>query len=111
MRQDDSFVHGTVFFNSTMEELARILETSGIEAAHGEWSMRLFAAPSRVKISYVRNISPASPFQVEVDGYGVPNEVVAARCERLAQCLKSNGVSFDMTHFTPDGKEIRKYKA
>lgn len=111
MRQDDSFVHGAVYFNSTIEELSRILEVSGIETAHGGWSLRLFAAPSRVKISYVGNISPAGPFQVEVDGYGVPNEVVATWCERLAQCLQSNGVSFDMTHFTSDGKEIREYKA
>lgn len=107
----DSFVQGTVIFPESKEELAQVFIDSGIHAAIGQWALRLFEPPSRFEVAYVGNITPEAPFEISVDGYGIPQETVAQWCDRVAGCLRANGIRFDMTHFTSDEQEIREYKA
>lgn len=109
--ESNSFVWGTVLFPGTKEELEHILRRSGISATVGMWALRLFEPLWRFEIAYVGNITPEEPFQIEVDGYSIPIETVADWCERLAICLRSNGIRFEMTHFTAEGEEIHVYKA
>lgn len=111
MNTVDSFVQGTLVFSERMEDLAEVFIESGIHTAIGQWALRLFEPPSRFEVAYVGNITPEVPFEISVDGYGIPLETVHQWCDRVAGCLRANGISFDMTHFTTDEKVIREYKA
>ena len=100
MSAADSFVQGTAFYQGSLNELAGVLAEHGLQATVGPWKLRLFEPPSRFKIAYVGNVSPDAPFEVSVDGYGIPLDVVAGWCERVARCLRDSGIRFEMTHFT-----------
>ena len=110
MTEPDSFVQGWVYFRGSKEELGQILTKFGIPVAVGQWALRLYE-PRRFKIAYVGNLTPDSPFQVEVDGYGIPVDVVGSWLEEVAKCLTADGIRFDMTHFASEQEEIRSYEA
>ena len=111
MSTADSFVSGIVFYSGTLAQLAELLAQHNLHATVGPWALRLSEPPCRFKIAYVGNITPDEPFEVEVDGYAVPHDVVAGWCERVADCLRANGIRFEMTHFNGDEQEIRHYRA
>jgi len=110
MSAPDSYAFGTIYFFSNKQELALILSQSKIPTEIGEWALRQFE-PARFEIGYVGNISPDAPFQVEVDGYGIPIEIVADWCDKVATSLRTNGIRFELAHFTSAGEEIREYDA
>ena len=111
MSAGDSFVQGTVYFAGSKEDLARVLNESGIDAAVGPWALRLFGPAYRFEVAYVGNITPEAPFEISVSGYGVPLETIDHWCRRVADSLRKSGITFDMTHFAADHDEICEYKA
>ena len=110
MNAPHSFAQGTIYFFSDSRALALIFTRRGIPTKIGEWALRLFEPP-RFEIGYVGNVSPDAPYQIEVDGHGIPIETMAGWCDNVATCLRDNGIRFDLTHFAAEGEEIRVYEA
>lgn len=111
MTKVDSFAAGDVFYAEGLEELAGVLTKAGIDAEVGPWKLTLFGLRGRVHLRYVGNVSPASPFTVDADGYGMPIAAVEDWCVRLAACLDQNAIAYDYAHFDAEQEVIREYKS
>ena len=111
MSEPDSFVAGDVFYDSSEEELARILKRAGIDVVVGPWTLTLFGSVARFHLRNVGNITPESAFTVDVSGYGIPLSTVEDWCVRLASCLEENAIAYDYAHFDVHQDAIRAYKS
>lgn len=106
----DSFATGTIFFSGEKESLSDLFNEAGIENSVGQWALRLFLPVARFEIAWVGNITPDAPYEMEVDGYGIPVDTVDAWCQAVAKCLRLNGIRFELTHFTAEGEEIMTFE-
>lgn len=109
MNTEDSYVNGTIFYRGSKEQLSSILETAGISNEVGEWAIRFNNCKAQFKISYVGNITPEQPFDVEADGYNVSTTEVSQWCEKLSNILKAELINFEITHFSSKDEEICIY--
>lgn len=101
---------GRIQFFSSKEDLAKLLETNGIKVLIGEWALELVEFPCRFKIAYVGNVDTVDTFEVEVDGYDMPNSTVQNWCNEISKILKVNGIKHEITHYDANQNELRTFQ-
>lgn len=109
MTVPNSFAAGDVFFESSMEELALILEAAGIDVDVGQYKLTLFGSSGCFYLRYVGNLSPDAPFTVDFDGHGIPVSAIEERCDQLSTCLRKNAIRYDYAHFDESQEVIHQY--
>ena len=105
----DSYAEGFVFSNLTISQLTAVFASAGYDTDIGSWALRV-KAPLCVKFGYVGNLTPNEPFEIEIDGHGVPVDEAERCCSKIAELLRTNGIHFEFTHIDGVGEDIALYQ-
>ena len=109
MAKPDSYAEGFVFSQLTISQLASVFASADYDTDIGAWALRL-KAPLCVKFGYVGNLTPDEPFEIEIDGYGIPIDEAVNCCSKIAEILRASGISFEFTHIDATGEDIALYQ-
>ena len=104
-----SYAEGFIFSRMTIPQLAAVFSSAGYDTNIGTWALRV-KTPMCVKFGYVGNLTPDEPFEIEIDGYGVPIDEAVSCCNEIAEVLCASGVQFEFTHIDGAEKDIAFYE-
>tara|TARA_B100001964_G_C14086355_1_gene532707 strand:- start:224 stop:592 length:369 start_codon:yes stop_codon:yes gene_type:complete len=104
----DTYVGGTLYYRGPIGFLAEIFDEGGVETTVSPRSLRFEDFPG-VKITYVGNHTPDSPYEMEGECYETESHGVTSWCRLLSEVLSENEIAHQLTHFGADGAEIEGF--